>query len=92
MVGGGKPDGEADWAEPTFEAVESSADRIVNGMRTPEFDHLGAVISFVSDGTDVPESKLIFLLIIGPRFVTPKGVCRCGRILMFSNSGRRSGT
>jgi PAS domain-containing protein len=56
------PDSESDWSEPMPEAIEASADRIINGERTPEFDHLSAEIAFVCPETVVPESKLAFLL------------------------------
>ena len=62
MIGGGtKFDGGTDWIEPSREAVEASANRIIHGHRTPEFDHLLGVIAFVSPVLDVPEHKLAFL-------------------------------
>lgn len=54
-------DNVSDWSEPVPEAIEASANRIINGDRTPEFDHLSAEIAFVSTETVVPESKLTFL-------------------------------
>ncbi|MEQ8332727.1 PAS domain-containing protein [Nisaea sp.] len=49
------------WSEPTPESVGTSADRIVNGERTPEYDHLCGLIEFVTPDTKVPERKLVFL-------------------------------
>tara|TARA_R110002012_G_scaffold55069_6_gene140685 strand:- start:678 stop:1328 length:651 start_codon:yes stop_codon:yes gene_type:complete len=59
--GDGGNDTDPVWSEPTPESVEASAARIINGERTPEFEHFRGHIAFVSPDTEVPEHKLVFL-------------------------------
>lgn len=59
--GGNGSVSEADWVEPSRDVVDASANRIIYGERTPEFDHLCSELAFTSPETVIPEPKLNFL-------------------------------